>query len=436
MEHCGVITRLTNFQRVPKTDRLATGYCLMFNQVIVSVDNYEGELGVYFPVDIQLGEEYCKVNNLVRYKDENGNTVGGYLDPDKRNIRALKLRGYKSFGLFMPLKSLESFTNIDKLKEGDEISVLNKVLIAQKFIPLTKERKVNQNSAKTKPAKKEDKEKTPFFTEHISTKQLVKNINSFKVGDKCIVTLKCHGSSGRTAKCLHFSTKKQNIFQKLFKAKKVLKSEYKVITGSRRVALKDFSKPSYYENNNFRKKWHDFFSDKLKKSEQVFYELVGYTGDDALIMGQHSTDGCDKEIAKKYGKTVRYTYGTKQGECDCYVYRMNMTNEDGYVVEYTTEQVKQRCLDMGVKFVPILNEFTYQSVDDLKEVIAMANEDCTLFPEHPREGVVVRIDSNTTCFDVYKVKSFTFCELEGIGKQNGFIDEEEAQSIQEDEATD
>ena len=28
-------------------------------------------------------------------KDENGNNIGGYLDPEKRNIKALKLRGEK-----------------------------------------------------------------------------------------------------------------------------------------------------------------------------------------------------------------------------------------------------------------------------------------------------------------------------------------------------
>ena len=43
-------------------------------------------------------------------------SVGGYLDPVKRNIRAIKLRGVKSDGFIMPLSSLESFGDITKLK--------------------------------------------------------------------------------------------------------------------------------------------------------------------------------------------------------------------------------------------------------------------------------------------------------------------------------
>ena len=73
MEHCGVITRLTNFQRAPKTDRLATGYCLMFYQVIVSVDNYEGELGVYFPVDINyIGDSFESIKGYSNRQQELG----------------------------------------------------------------------------------------------------------------------------------------------------------------------------------------------------------------------------------------------------------------------------------------------------------------------------------------------------------------------------
>ena len=95
------------------------------NDTIVGLDVKVRDMGIYFPVDGQLGEEYATKNNLLRRKDENGNNVGGYLDPDKRNITALKLRGEKSDGLFMPLTSLEGFTDISKLKIGDMISVIN-----------------------------------------------------------------------------------------------------------------------------------------------------------------------------------------------------------------------------------------------------------------------------------------------------------------------
>ena len=57
----------------------------------------EGDIGIYFPTDGKLGKEFAEVNDLVRRKDENGNDVGGYLDPEKRNIKAIKLIIRESF---------------------------------------------------------------------------------------------------------------------------------------------------------------------------------------------------------------------------------------------------------------------------------------------------------------------------------------------------
>ena len=72
-------------------------------------------------------------NNLLRKKDEQGNNIGGFIDPVKRNVTAIRLRGEQSDGLFLPIKSLESFVDISKLKEGDSISVLNRVIICEKY---------------------------------------------------------------------------------------------------------------------------------------------------------------------------------------------------------------------------------------------------------------------------------------------------------------
>lgn len=93
---------------------------------------------MYFPTDGKLGLEFAQKNDLLRRKDENGAPAGGYLDPEKRNIKALKLRGEKSDGLFLPLSCLASFTDIKKLQEGDTISVLNGITICEKYVPAVK----------------------------------------------------------------------------------------------------------------------------------------------------------------------------------------------------------------------------------------------------------------------------------------------------------
>ena len=87
------ITALTNVRKHPNADRLLLAD-VFGNTVCVSTDYTEGQVGIYFPTDGQLSVEYCAKNDLVRRKDENGNNVGGYLDPNKRNICAIKLTVY------------------------------------------------------------------------------------------------------------------------------------------------------------------------------------------------------------------------------------------------------------------------------------------------------------------------------------------------------
>ena len=109
MSYSGYITTLKDLRPHPNADRLQLG-TVFGNQVIVSLEYKEGDVGLYLPTDGKLGVEYAEKNNLVRKKDAEGNEIGGYLDPDKRHIRSLKLRGEFSDGLFMPLSSLADFT--------------------------------------------------------------------------------------------------------------------------------------------------------------------------------------------------------------------------------------------------------------------------------------------------------------------------------------
>lgn len=135
--YCAYVTRIHNLRKHTNADRLLCGECFG-NTVIVDLGTDPDQLGVYFPTDGKLGLEFAQKNDLLRRKDENGAPAGGYLDPEKRNIKALKLRGEKSDGLFLPLSCLASFTDIKKLQEGDTISVLNGITICEKYIPAVK----------------------------------------------------------------------------------------------------------------------------------------------------------------------------------------------------------------------------------------------------------------------------------------------------------
>lgn len=475
MAYCGYITRLKNVRPHSNADRLLCGECFG-NNVIVGLNYKENQLGVYFPVDGRLSEDFCNKHNLVRKKDENGNNVGGYLDPEKRNIKALKLRGEQSDGLFMPLECLSDYTDITSLKEGDTITKLNKVLICEKYIPRTKPKASNSKeniSNKRKYKKKKKKIFYPYFKEHIDTAQLAYAINSFKSGDLVDITLKMHGTSQRTAYTLVQREKTYplivEIIRDFLRIKPKVIESYDYISGTRKAILDNYSKAEI-----FRKQHHDKFVNKLHRGEEVFYEVVGFTDNGRPIMPSANNKKLnDKEFVKEYGAETVFSYGCdpngssgigiteqKEPQSDIYVYRMTMTTPEGEVIEYSYDYMKYRCEQMGVKVVPLLwrgiippqkltfngvteqgNKFSfntnkmYETADEYVKCIA---EQCCdgLDPvgkTHWREGVVIRNESKPN-YSVYKYKNFTFKMLEGLIKESAAeADMEERQELTENE---
>ena len=245
--YCGYVTRLKNVRKHPNADRLVLAD-VFDSTVVVGANSQDGDIVIYFPCDGQLSAEYCEYNNLLRKKDENGNNIGGFLDPDKRNVKAIKLRGERSDGLVMPLSSLDYINKDlkDMLVVGDQITVLDGKEVCRKYIPRGR-RTVNR--AQTKKEKRKVNE-FPLFEEHRDTEQLDYNIAAFKPGDLVTLTLKMHGTSGRTAYLP--SAGKNKIEHFIFK----LFPRYKYVTGTRRVVLQEFGEGGFYGDNAFRAKYH------------------------------------------------------------------------------------------------------------------------------------------------------------------------------------
>ena len=120
----------------PNADKLQLADANGF-QVVVGLDNYDGQLGIFFPTDGQLSEEYCKEHDLVGYSEqlEDGTKVkrGGYF-PASRRVRAQRFRGERSDGYWAPIDTLE-FTGFDvaSLVVGDQIDSLNGVPLCNKY---------------------------------------------------------------------------------------------------------------------------------------------------------------------------------------------------------------------------------------------------------------------------------------------------------------
>ena len=481
MAYCGYVTTLKNVRPHSNADRMKLADCFG-NTICVGIDAAEGEIGVYFPTDGQLSVEYCAQNDLVRRKDENGNPAGGYLDPEKRNIRAIKLRGEKSDGLFMPLSSFAyTGVNPDEWTVGTPIAVVNGHEICCKYIPRsnvkTRVREGNRTRKHKDPI-------APLFKEHADTEQLAYNLAAFKPGDEIEITLKIHGTSQRTANLPVLVGYKRTLWDKITHKPGTPIYEWGGVSGTRRVVLDNYD-GGFYGSNEFREQHSKFFDGKLWKGETVYYEVAGFTHTGAPIMSICDNKKLnDKEFIKQYGKETVFSYGcdprgyngdggwgvapnpknpmenvlTYKPQSRIFVYRMTMTNEDGEVVEYTPDFMRHRCGQMGAECVPVFYRGFIEAIEredgttnyrligknaldicDGESAGSVVQTMAEMFYDgadpigktHVREGVVVRI-INRPKFTAYKHKNFSFKVLEGIAKADAEApDMEEAQDVTE-----
>lgn len=454
MSYKAYITTLKNVRPHPNADRMKLADCFG-NTVCVGLTAVEGEVIIYFPTDGQLSVEYTEQNNLVRKTDENGKNIGGYLDPDKRNVKAIKLRGEKSDGIVMPLSSV-AYTgiNLEDLKIGDTIDILNGHEICKKYIPKSNHSNTSYKGGRVNKTRKHKAPVAPLFMEHADTEQLAYNLDAFKVNDEIEITLKMHGTSQRTGYLPTLKGYKRTLWDKITRKEGKPIYDWDYVSGTRRVVLEDFE-GGFYGSNAFREAHSKFFEGKLNKGETVYYEVVGFTDTGTPIMANGDNKKLnDKDFIKQYGETTVFSYGCSPailvcddtdgrnqkviGKSDIYVYRMTMTNEDGFVVEYTPDFMRYRCEQMGVKTVPVmwkgiipkdLHTEDFFTADDGEfedwvyaenagEWVKNKAEQFYDGPDpigktHIREGVVVRI-LNRPKFSAYKHKNFLFKQISGI----------------------
>ena len=427
MAYSGYITTLKNVRAHPNADRMLLGDCFG-NTVCVGLNSTEGQLGLYLPSDGQVSEEFGKANNLLRLRDADGHSIpgGGYLDPDKRNIKAISLRGVKSDGIFLPIECLE-YTGVDlsELKAGDVINVVNGHDICQKYIPRSNPR--HSGAANKTKSKKINEPIAPLFAEHVDTSQLAYNLDAFKPGDQIEISLKIHGTSARTAHLPVLKGFKRTLWDKLLRRDGTPIYDWGYVSGTRRIVLENYE-GGYYGSNEFREPHSKFFEGKLWQGETVYYEICGYTHTGAPIM---ATGDTPKDYVKEYGKKMEFSYDChptdiNHPQSDIYVYRMTVTTPDGNIIEYSPEFMRYRCEMMNVKAVPvmwsgIIPEHPGASYDDTITAGEWIKNKAEMYYDgpdpigktHVREGVVVRI-VNRPNFAAYKHKNWLFKYVSGI----------------------
>lgn len=396
------------------------------HDVIISKQVQDGTLGVFFPTDGALSARMLAENDLVPRFDENGVKIGGGYFDERGRVKAQKFRGVKSWGYWTPLDAL-AWTGFDlnSLESGYEFTELNGHQICLKYeTPATqavkRQGKLHRGELKT-------------FRMHIDTEQFKYKADSIQVGAILEITEKLHGSSQRQSMALVEVVQPLKWWQKLLRRKPTTTSTWQALVGSRKVILNDPEfKGGWYGSDLFRKVYLDQVKDYLHKGETIYGEIVGYTGNGLQpIMAAHDAGLTkDKELIKRFGKVMNYSYGCEVGQNKFYVYRITQTNEDGVSVELSPSQVRARCAVLGLSYVPVLAPaFIYDgNVEALKALVEqLATGESTLDNRHIREGVIIRAENPDGSTTFYKYKSFEFCVMEGIAKsQDDYVDAEES----------
>ncbi len=418
------VVRLHNVQKLEGLDRLV-GASIQGNLALIGKDYPVGELYLYIPSGTILSKDFLSKNNLFREETLNADsTKKGFFEPTCR-VKAIKFQGHKSTAYLCPLSFLSVLgINIAELKEGDEFNEIDKIFICKKFVLPVK----GVGSMGKKMKLLDEIIDSRMMPEHMDTDMLLRYLDRVDLSDYVVITTKLHGTSARIGYTL--CKRKLSIFERIAKffGCKVQEEEYRYVVGSHHVIKSvDFQtlrdKQHFYSEDLWSKVSKEFFEGRLLKSEIVYFEIIGKGYDGG-------------EIQKDY------SYGLEKP--DIYVYRISHINPDGAEIDLSWRQVKARCNEMGVKFVPEIYSGNVEDylICDAWEMPSELENWRVALEEHIKEsyldkpsfldknvieeGICLRIEKYPRP-KIYKVKAPLFYIHEGVLMDKGIVDIEEQQ---------
>lgn len=430
------IIKLNSVQKLEGLDNLVGAY-IQGQLALITKDYPINQLYVFFPSGCVLSEDFVSLNNLYREETLNKNIKKkGFFEPNRRT-KAVKFRGHKSTAFLCPLSYLaEIGVDIAYLKEGDEFNEVDGIHVCRKYVL-----PVRGNGTNVKKVKLLDNiVDNRFMPEHMDTDMLLKYLHHIDLHDQIVITTKLHGTSARVGYTL--TKRKLSIRERIAKffGCKVQEDEYKYVVGSHHV-IKSVNfetlsgKNHFYSEDLWTKVSDEFFKNKLLKGEIVYFEIIG----------------------KDYqGKEIQKDYAYKLNKPDIYVYRISHINPDGIETDLSWKQVKVRCNEMAVQYVPeiyvgnvrrlfiqemrdrVLNpDFSLNEIwedfdnkwrQHLEQLIKdkWMDKPSTLDPEVIEEGICIRKEQYPRP-KIYKVKAPLFYIHEGVLIDKGIVDIEEQQ---------
>lgn len=410
------IVRLGVPRKHSDADRLLC-WNIDFQNVITNLDYKEGDVVVYFPLESAINTSLISYIDGFQDNTQNKNTeVKGYFNKYAR-VRAVKLRGEHSQGFILPMNVVNKWISLasglmvapisDKNIE-EEFDSFNDVVICKKYVP--KNTHVGLGSGvKQQKSVRISRLVENQFKLHNDTSNLRRNSHMIGPDDIIGIHYKKHGTSWVVGNVL--TKKKLSWIERILDKFNisVVKEIYDIIYSSRKVVKNEFEtiNSQHYYKTDVWADVKDTVKDIIPKGWTLYGEYLGYTKNGTAIQG-------------------KYDYGCKQGEGKIYVYRITITNVDGYSIELDDLQIKQFCEGYGLNYSDTfiyygkakdvypdleIEEHWHENFIGRLEV-DYNNKDCYMcINKLPEEGIVVR-KQNTFEYEAYKLKSARFLEHE------------------------
>lgn len=412
--HQAIIAQVESTIPIPDADRIHLAVVLG-EYCVVSKDVGVGYIGVLFPADLQLSEEYAYENNLHREASKNKDqTKKGFFE-NNRKVRAQPFLGVRSTAYFASLDSL-NYTGRVAWAVGERFNELSGHDVCKRYVS---EKAMKQIAAQNGKARKQAE--VPLFMKHTDTDQFNHYAGMIPEGAILSFHAKKHGTSFRVGKLA--------VVKQLPKWKELVNrvvnifsaSQYELVVGSRNVLLKNPEKEGFHGSESFRFEVAKALEPHLTDGMQVYGEIVGYVNG-RPVMPPHSIKALkDQSYVDKYGESVIYSYGCADHEYKYFVYRITVEDVAGNIHEFDQQKLEAWCQQRGIAHtLEIFPQVVYDGdVGKLKTLVERLTERHEVLtedyedPRHISEGIIVREDyKGRTKF--YKSKSIAFKICEGI----------------------
>ena len=416
------IIDITNFLPHPNAERMKIAQVGGY-KVCVGIDEPAGRY-VYFPVNSEINPNLLSYCNLYRHTEKNANTEKAGFFNDNGRVTAIKLRGFPSEGFLLPYEQLENFiadtlnlklldiennTDFDIAVEGDkEFWICRKYIVVHHTTP----GQPNSNKRQKK-VKCFNKVINTQFHFHYDTVRIQNDKWAISPNDLISITEKIHGTSGISAYVL--CKKKPTLINKIKSWFGNPNIEYDYLYASRSVIKNatETTNPGGYYSCNIWAEADKIVRPHLQKGMTIYYEIVGFLPTGKYIQKNYDYGCVFPEIGESF---------THEKHFKVRVYRITITNADGYVHEFSAKEVQEWC--KANDLIPV-TEYFYGYAKDLYDIPVddnwtdafwdtMANDknfymECnspSCINKVPHEGLVIKKEDMRS--RAWKLKCFAF----------------------------